>query len=142
MKVFVAASYSSKVNYDTGEVFPEYKEWLENILTALERQGHQVTCALREDNYRINDADPAGAAKDVITWVQASDAMLALLSDKISGGVQTEIGMCVAWNKKVVLAHEPAHDLGYFNDALVKAGLVHELMLPLDEQQLAALLNT
>ena len=92
MKIFVAASYSSKVNYDTGEVFKEYEEWLESQLTAIEDQGHAVFCALHEDGYKINDTDPASAYSLDVENIQNSDLMLALVSEKPSAGVQTEIG--------------------------------------------------
>ena len=83
----MAASYSSKVNYDTGEVFPDYKAWLEEILGQLESAGHKVVCSLREDEYRINDGDPAGAFRLDTESIKNADALLALLDDHISAGV-------------------------------------------------------
>ena len=47
---------SSQVNYETGEVFPEYQAWLEGNLDLLENLGHTVFCALRADQYKINDS--------------------------------------------------------------------------------------
>lgn len=139
MNIFVAASYSSKVNYDTGEVFPEYKEWLENILTLMEEQGHTVFCALRADQYKINDADPVDAFSLDMKHLHESDTILALLSDKVSAGVQTEIGVGIALDKTVIIAHEPLDKLAYFNAAMVKAGVVKELELPLSEATLGLL---
>lgn len=136
MNIFVSASYSSKVNYDTGEVFPEYKEWLENILTLIEDQGHTVFCALRADQYRINDADPADAFSLDMKHIRESEVILALLSDKVSAGVQTEIGVGVALGKIVIIAHTPEDELAYFNAAMVKAGVVQETQLPLNETKL------
>ena len=92
MKIFVAASYSAKVNYDTGEVFPEYKAWLEALITQIEAAGHEVFCSLREDNYTINDRDPAAAFKLDMSQIDASDAVMARLDDGISAGVQLEVG--------------------------------------------------
>lgn len=141
MKVFVAASYSSKVSYDTGEVSPEYKVWLEGILDMIERQGHSVFCSLRADQYKINDADPAAAFSLDMKHIEESDAVLALLSEKVSAGVQTEIGAGVALKKQVIIAHSPDEALAYFNAAMVKAGAVRELELPLVGQDLEALLS-
>ncbi len=141
MKIFVAASYSSKVNYDTGEVFPEYKEWLEEVLATLENMGHTVFCALRADQYKINDADPASAFNLDMDHIQESEVILALLGDKISAGIQTEIGVGVALGKKVIIAHAPEDKLTYFNAAMVKAGVVRESELPLDETRLATVLQ-
>ena len=142
MNVFVSASYSSKVNYDTGEVFPEYKEWLEDILHMIERQGHIVFCALRADQYKINNADPVAAFSLDMKHIKESDAILALLSDKVSAGVQTEIGVGVALNKQVIIAHRSDEALAYFNAAMVKAKVVRELELPLAEKVLQALLSS
>jgi nucleoside 2-deoxyribosyltransferase len=115
MKIFVAASYSSQVNYETGEVFPEYKAWLEDNLERLEKFDHTLFCALRADKYKINDAD----------------GMLAFLNDKVSAGVQTEIGMAIAQKKPVVLAHTKDVELAYFNRALVLAGQAREFIMPI-----------
>ncbi len=138
MKIFVAASYSTQVNYDTGEVFAEHKAWLEDILVSIESLGHTVFCALRKDQYRINNANPAAAFNLDIKHIKESDALVALLSDKPSAGVQTEIGVAVALNKKVVLAHLLEHKLSYFNAAMLKAGVVEEVALPFTAETVKA----
>lgn len=131
MKIFVAASYSSQVNYETREVFPEYKQWLEDNLDRLESYGHSVFCALRADNYKINDLEPAQAFKLDETQIQAAEGMLAFVSDTVSAGVQMEIGMAIAQGKKVVIAHAKDHELAYFNKAVVSLGQASEATLPL-----------
>lgn len=132
MKIFVAVSYSSQVNYETGEVFPEYKYWLENNLEQLERFGHAVFCALRADQYKINGANPAEAFSLDESEIEAADAMLAFVTDKVSAGVQTEIGMAIAQKKPVVIAHLDEYPLAYFNQAIVLAGQANEITLPLE----------
>ena len=132
MKIFVAASYSSQVNYETGEVFPEYKEWLEANLDQLEKFGHAVFCTLRADDYKVNDANPAEAFSLDEAEIENADAMLAFLTDKVSAGVQTEIGMAIAQKKPVVIAHLAEHGLGYFNQAIVLAGQASEVTLPIE----------
>jgi hypothetical protein len=42
MKVFALASYSSKIDYATCAVFPDYKAWLEGILSGIEGYGYEV----------------------------------------------------------------------------------------------------
>ncbi len=138
MKIFVAASYSTQVNYDTGEVFTDYKTWLEATLATIESLGHTVFCALREDQYKINNTDPAAAFRLDLQRIKESDALIALLSDKPSVGVQTEVGAAVALNKQVVLAHSPGHELAYFNAATLKAGVVDVIDLPLSPAALKA----
>ncbi len=124
MKLFIAAAYSAKIDYSTGQVQPEYREWLEGILTMLEQQGHTVFCALRADQYRINNADPAAAFKLDIDHLNEGEAILALMTDQISAGVQTEIGYGIATGKKVILVHSASDKVAYFNAAMIKAKVV------------------
>ena len=131
MSIFVATSYSSKVDYTSGQVFPEYQRWLEDILITLERAGYEVFCALRDDKYIINDANPATAFRLDTAAIKRSDALLALLDDHTSAGVQLEIGYALALGKKIYLAHLPEHQLTYINKAVVRTGLAKELLLPL-----------
>jgi nucleoside 2-deoxyribosyltransferase len=132
MRIFVAASYSSQVNYETGEVFPEYKEWLEENLTRLEKFGHAVFCALRADEYKINDTNPAEAFSLDEAEIEKADALIAFVTDKVSAGVQTEIGMAIAQKKLVIIAHLAEHALTYFNQAIVLAGQANETILPIE----------
>lgn len=137
MKIFVAASYSSRVNYETGEVFPEYKAWLEDNLARLEKFGHTVFCALRADQYRINEADPAKAFKLDESQIEEADGMLAFVTAQPSTGVQTEIGMAIAQKKPVVIAHLPEDKLAYFNQAMVLADHVKDVTIPLNSDPFA-----
>lgn len=132
MKIFVAASYSSQVNYETGEVFPEYKEWLEDNLERLEKFGHTVFCALRADGYKMNDVNPAEAFSLDEAQIEAAEGMIAFVNKSVSAGVQTEIGMAIAQKKPVVFARTPEDELAWFNRAIVLAGQASEVMLPLD----------
>jgi len=132
MKIFVAASYSAKVDYSTGEVYAEYREWLEAILAQLESYGHEVFCALRDDNWRINDLDPAQAFKLDEEKINRADGLFALVSDTVSAGVQMEMGMALAQRKIVVIAHDKVDQLAYFNQAVVALGQASEVFLPIE----------
>lgn len=132
MKVFIAAAFSTKVNYDTGDVFPEYKEWIELMIDQVEAAGHEVYCALKEDQFKINDADPVGAYNMDMSHIDSSDVLLALVDETASTGVQMEVGYAIAKGKRVYLAHDPEVKLAWFNDTMVKAGAVTELTYPLD----------
>jgi nucleoside 2-deoxyribosyltransferase len=132
MKIFVAASYSAKVDYSTGDVYPEYKAWLEAILLQLESYGHDVVCALRDDNWRINDLEPAQAFKLDEAKIANAEGLLALVSDTVSAGVQMEMGMALAQKKKVVIAHEKVDQLAYFNQAVIALGQAYEALLPIE----------
>ena len=130
MKIFVAASYSAKVDYSTGDVYPEYKAWLEAILMQLESYGHEVVCALRDDDWRINDIDPAQAFKLDEEKIANAEGLFALVSDTVSAGVQMEMGMALAQKKVVVIAHDKVDHLAYFNQAVVALGQATEVLLP------------
>lgn len=138
MKIFVAASYSSKVDYTTGNVYPEYRKWLEGILGQLESYGHEVLCALRDDDWRINDLEPAQAFKLDEEKIAASDGLLALVSDTVSAGVQMEMGIALAQKKIVVIAHEKVDQLAYFNQAVVALGQAKEILLPISSDPFSA----
>jgi hypothetical protein len=137
MKIFVAASYSSKVDYTTGDVYPEYRAWLEAILRQLESYGHDVVCALRDDDWRINDLKPAEAFKLDEEKIANAEGLLALVSDTASAGVQMEMGMALAQKKKVVIAHEKVDQLAYFNQAVVALGQASEVLLPITSDPFA-----
>lgn len=126
----MATSYSDKVDYSTGSVYEEYKNWLEEILGSLEEQGHEVFNAVRADNYKINNADPAGAFRLDIEKLEWCDVLLAVSSEKVSAGVQTEIGYAVAKGKKVIIAHGKSTKPAWFNSAMEKAGAVSFTSLP------------
>lgn len=142
MRIFVAAAYSAHVNYETREVNPEYKEWLEGNLTTLEGLGHTVFCALRTDGYKINDLNPAEAFSLDEAEIDGSDALLAFVVDSVSAGVQTEIGMALGKKIPVVIAHEADHDLAYFNAAIIGAGHATEIILPIRSDPFGSLNNT
>lgn len=140
MKIFIAASYASKVNYETGEVLPEYKVWLENIIGIIEELGHTVFCALRADQYKINNASPAEAFSLDMKHIRESDCVLALVGNKASTGVQTEIGVAVALGKMLLIAHTSEDKLAYFNAAMIKAGVAQEIELPFNKNKLKKVL--
>jgi len=130
-RIFVGCSYSSKVNYDTGEVFPEFKDRLESQLETLEGMGYEVFNALRADNYKINDPDPAEAFFLDIKELKKADVLLALVNEQVSAGLQVEIGYALAIEKEVIIAHEEEAELAWFNQAIIKAGQAKEVILPI-----------
>jgi nucleoside 2-deoxyribosyltransferase len=133
MRIFVAASYSSHVDYDTGEVYDDYRDWLEAELSSLEMAGHIVFCALRDDGYKLNDADPSVAFRLDTEHISSSDALLAYVGAVPSVGVQTEIGYALALGKKVFIAHADDVELAYFNKAIVLANHAIELTHPISD---------
>jgi nucleoside 2-deoxyribosyltransferase len=140
MKIFIAASYSSRVDYVSGRVFPDYKIWLEDLLVSLERSGHTVFCALRADNYTINTANPVAAFRLDAKEIEQCDILLAFIDNNVSAGVQLEIGYALALKKNIVLAHLPKHSLPYINSAIVHASLATEVLLPFTDETIRSAL--
>jgi hypothetical protein len=137
MKIFVAAPYSARVDWESREVFPDHQARLEKIMGMLERLGHTVICALREDGYKINNDDPAAAFHLDFDSIDKADAFFAVCDNIPSTGVAMEIGWALSNvdnpekpMKKVFLAHDPDDALDYLPNAAVAAGKAEELILP------------
>jgi len=140
MKFFVASSYSSQVDYETGQVFPEHREFIESQLAVLEQFG-EVFCAVRHDNYQINNAAPEEAFRLDLDQIKDSDVFIAFLSGRASVGVQTEIGIAVALGKRTLVANPPEGKREYFNIAMARAGVIDEISLPLSSEEIKAKLK-
>jgi len=138
MKIFASTSFSSQVNYDTGEVLPEFRDYLERQLSLIEKVtgGGTVWNALRYENYKINDETPGEAFQAAFNEIKQCDLFIAFLSKKISAGVQMEIGMAVTLGKPIILARPDDAKVEYFNNAMIQAELAKEIALPLNENEL------
>jgi nucleoside 2-deoxyribosyltransferase len=132
-KFFVATSYSSQVDYETGEVLPQFRDFLEQQFSIIEQGGGEVFSAIRHDKYKINNTDPAAAFRVDMDKIKECDVFVAFLNQKVSAGVQAEIGMAVALGKRVILARPQDVKSEYFNDAIMRNGLAEEITLPLNQ---------
>jgi nucleoside 2-deoxyribosyltransferase len=121
-RLFLATSFSGHVNYETGEVNPEYRNKVEAVIDALrDIGGFTVFCAVEHENWIIpKDVPPeVGVEKDLIE-IDRSDVVFALLpTGLISAGLQYEIGYADAKGKNVILATELGSELAYFNQGVV-----------------------
>lgn len=103
MKIFLSTSFSSKLLPD-GSVEPAYRAHLEAIIKNLEDKGHDVFCALREDNWRLNDIDPGQAFLMDADAVNNCDLMLVLIrNNPPSAGIQFELGAAYTLKKQMVI---------------------------------------
>lgn len=132
MRVFVAASYSSKVNYVSGEVYADYRNWMEDQLDAIEAEGHEVFNSLRKDDYKINNDDPAQAFLTDFDELDRSDVLVAFVSDQVSAGVQVEIGYAIAKSLRIILVQMAGSEPSWSNAALDKANLLEIVTEPFD----------
>jgi hypothetical protein len=121
MKVFLSVSYSSQVD-STGKVIPAYRKELEAAIGALEKVNHEVYCAPREDRWTLNDTSPAEAFNVDMQNVANCELFIAFIGNRISAGIQMEIGYALANGKQIVLALPSTDELGYVNQGLVESG--------------------
>ncbi len=104
MKIFLATSFSGKVDYETKEVLPEFKTFVEQVLACLRKQsGIEVFCAVEQEGWIITDTPPAITVQDDLEQVDKADVLLALVDEEPSAGVQFEIGYATAKGKRVIL---------------------------------------
>ena len=117
MKIFLATSFSSQIGANGG-IIPSYKKFVEDIINALRAKGHEVFCAAEYEGWRYFHATAKVGVRKDLEEIDKSDAVVALLHEKISGGIHTEIGYAVGLGKKVILATQNL-ELRYFNQGMV-----------------------
>lgn len=123
-QIFLSTTFSGSINTDTGTVLPEFRASIEAVLASLREQPDVVVfCAIEREGWKISGELGKDVAQD-IKEVGDADVLVALVQDKLSAGVQFEIGYAVALGKQVVLAMRADHKLPYFNQGLVSGGFV------------------
>ncbi|MCL2037584.1 nucleoside 2-deoxyribosyltransferase [Candidatus Saccharibacteria bacterium] len=140
MKIFVATSFSSQIDYSTGQVSSQFMDFLKSQLDVLDQFGETFS-AVRDDNHLLNQTTPEEAFRLDMDKIKEFDVLVAFLGEKVSAGVQTEIGIALAFDKKVLLATTDDVELGYFNKAILRAGAATKVALPLDTDELRNILN-
>ncbi len=125
--IFYACSFSGKVNYDTGDIHPEYRELIERDLEMLRKRGHQVFCAVEAEGWKIGVATPG----EGVTWdteeIDKAEVLVARLEGSVSAGVQWEMGYAHGRGKLVYALASKSQELAYWNEGLVQAGFVKRL---------------
>ncbi len=128
MKVFLATSFSGKLDAITGEMVPEYREFIEQLLAGLRKvPGCEVFCASEDEGWRISEALPEIGVKGDLDELEQTDVLFALMHDKPSAGVQFELGYAVAKGKRVIVALAADEPLAYYNQGIVSMGLMTEI---------------
>lgn len=135
-KIFVAATFTNKVDYESGQVLDSYKSWLVDTLSLIERAGYETYCSLKIDDFSVNDENPVDAVNRNFDEIKQADGFLALIDEKVSAGVQTEIGAALAWGKPILMAHEPRINLQWINKAILESGKAGKCTLPLTQEKL------
>lgn len=127
-KLFVATSFSGKVDYETGKVLPEFRIEVEAILVALRAiEGLFVFCAVEHEGWRMSNDPPEIGVRNDLIEIDKADALLALLLDRPSEGVQYEMGYAAAKGKPVIVSTSADLKLGYFNQGLASLESVNHM---------------
>lgn len=129
-RLFLGTSFSGHVDFETGQINPDYRKHVEGMIDALRTiGGFTVFCAVEHEGWVIaTDVPPEVGVEKDLAEIDNSDVMLALLpTGMISGGLQYEIGYAEGKGKKVVLASEVGSELAYFNQGAVNLGRVAHL---------------
>lgn len=127
-KIFLATSFSGKVNYATGAVDPEFRKEIETILESLRRSDDlEVFCAVEDEGWGINNTPAEVGVKYDLEKLDQADVLLALVEETISAGVQFELGFAVAKGKQVVLASLAGAKIAYYNQGVISNGLMTSL---------------
>jgi len=126
MKIFLATAFSSKVD-ETGKVLLEFRKPVEQLLELL-RKNNQVFCAAEYEGWQYFNAAPEVGAKLDLEEVAKADVLLALLTEKVSAGVQIEIGYALGQGKQVIIATMPGVKLSYFTQGVANLGLAKHVV--------------
>lgn len=108
----------------TGVVLPEHRMMVEDCLLRLRAAGHEVFCAVEDEDWHIaSDVSPEVGVKVDIEEIDKADVLIALLDGQPSVGVQWEIGYANA-KTPVFVMPEPRAELAYWNKGLLALGYI------------------
>ena len=96
MKLFLSVPFSSRIDAE-GHVEPAYAEAIRQLVAQCRDQEHEVFCALDHTGYVLdNTVDPAEEFRTDFAHLDTSDRMYVLLEERVSAGVQLEMGYAYA----------------------------------------------
>lgn len=101
MKLFLSVPFSSYVGSD-GAVAAEYRATIEALLADLRAKNHDVYCALEYANWQMGGMQlPEDEFTHDLREIDAADAVVVLLEEQVSAGVQLENGYAFAKEKSI-----------------------------------------
>ncbi len=123
MNIFLSTSFSCKVD-DAGVIQSEFKALVQERLAQLRAAGHEVFCVIEDRDWRMEPGENKGeqVAFD-IGKIRESEAIVAIIGEKISAGLQWELGFMTGLGRPVYLW--PEHDaveLPYWDQGLIENG--------------------
>ena len=101
MKLFLSVPFTSRVLPD-GTVDPVYKQQLQQVIGMLRAAGHDVFCSLEHANWQLGGlTDPAEEFRTDLAQIDTADRLVVLLEERISAGIQIELGYSYAKGKEL-----------------------------------------
>ena len=101
MNIFLSVPFTSRTEA-TGAVEASYRNKVEKLLQDLRNAGHEVFCAVEHAGWELGGvALPAEEFKKDLEEIENSDKIVVLLEERISAGIQLEIGYAYAKGKPV-----------------------------------------
>lgn len=115
--IFLAAPLTQTLD-GSGRVAPDYRDWLEDLIGALERAGHKVVSAHKREQWGERIDSPVTALKTDLRDLRQSHAVVAHVGDPPSPGVQFELGYATSLGIPIILLLEKERPHPYLNPAL------------------------
>jgi nucleoside 2-deoxyribosyltransferase len=131
--IFLAAPLTQTLD-NSGKVAPDYREWLEGLISALEKAGHKVVSAHKREQWGERLDSPATALKTDLRDLGQSHAVVADVGNPPSPGVQFELGFATSLGIPILLLLEKERPRPYLNPALPAVTPTDILELDRDNQ--------
>lgn len=96
MKIFLSVPFSSRIDTN-GTVEPDYAGMIRQLIATCRAKGHEVFCSLDYAGYQLDKtADPAEEFRRDFAEIDTTDRMYVMLEERVSSGVQLEMGYAYA----------------------------------------------
>ena len=105
-KIFLLAPFGNHINPDTGLIHDNNKEFIEKIISHLEKKGHIIENAHRRERWGLEWMKPEVCTPLDYKLIQDSDLIIAIPGHPASGGVHVELGWASSLKKKIMILLE------------------------------------
>lgn len=106
MKIFLSVPFTSRALPDN-TLDPDYEQQMRFVIRSLADAGHSVFCALEYTNWTFGGLTPPEEElqKD-LQEIEVCDKMIVYLEERVSSGVQLELGYAYAKDKTIEVYQE------------------------------------
>ena len=118
LKIFLAAPFTQYIDGD--KIPEEIKSSLNNIISSLKSEGYEVFSAHVEEKWGEDLDDPFSALKRDFNELRDSEILVAFIGQPPSPGVQMEIGVALAMNKRIIYLIKEGDSYPFLLDGLPK----------------------